>query len=386
MPRILIITLLIAFCSQQISAQQQPLAILQQSVQNIKSHRSIAFEVLRVDKNFFSNDTAVTQSLETILQNNTGQITAQNQLSLTKTGEPYYREIFTGGKMYGMDLKDSVYNVETQPKTIANSLTYYISQVTAIINKKEPKLTRLKDTVIAKNPCYGFFVSAYDTVENNQHNYTHRYFYLSKQTLLPVYTKEVAAASATKGGYDIGRINVFTERRFTNYTLNHAVKPSVFAFNLTGLDPETKAMLPEGAVTPAITVRHLNGSGLPAGQFANKVVLLQFGSVTCAANALANPLMNRLASKYANSNAAIACIYSEETPAQSQKYIEANDIHFPVFLGSSRLKRKFQTTGTPNFYLINQQGIIVKSINGYTDHLEQDLNAAIDGLLVTSAK
>ncbi len=386
MYRFLIILSLHIICTYATQAQQQPVGILQQSVQNIKSHRSIVFNVLRVDKNLFSNDTAVTQSQETILQNTAGQITAQNQLSLTEKGKPYYREIFTGGKTYGLDLKDSVYNVETQPKTIANSLTNYINQVTAVINNKQRKLTRLKDTLVAGNPCYGFFVSAYDTVENNQHNYTYRYFYLSKKTLLPVYTKEVAAATATKGGYEIGRINVFTERRFANYILNQAVKPSTFAFNLTGLDPETKVMLPEGTVAPAIAVRHLNGSGLPAGQFANKIVLLQFGSVTCTANALANPLMNRLASKYANSNAAIACIYSEETPAQAQKYIQANNIRFPVYLGSSRLKHKYQTTGTPNFYLINQQGIIVKSINGYTDHLEQELNAAIDGLLATSTK
>ena len=386
MPRIIIITLLITICGQYIKAQQQPITILQQSIQNIKSHRSIAFNVLRVDKNFFSNDTAVTQSRETVLQNTTGQITAQNQLLLTQSGKSYYREIFTGGKMYGLDLKDSVYSEDKEPKTIANSLTYYVSKVNSLIDSKAHKLTLLKDTMVAGVSCYGFFLRAYDTVENNQHNYTHRYFYLSKKTLLPVYTKEVAAASATKGGYEIGRISVFTERRFSNYTLNQAVKPSVFAFNLTGLDPETKTMLPEGAEAPAFTIRSLSGAGIPANQFAGKVVLLQFGSVTCAANVLANPVMNRLITKYANRNAAIACIYSEETAAQAQKYIDANYIHFPVYLGSGRLKRKFQTTGTPNFYLINQQGIIVKSINGYSDGLEKELNTALDNLLATEVK
>jgi thiol-disulfide isomerase/thioredoxin len=386
MQRFIALITLFCSCGFTAKAQQQPVNLLQKSIQNIKNYRSISFEVMQVDKNMLSTDTTVSKTREAIVQNADGYITAQNLLSLTQAGKLYNREVYTRGKLYSLDLKDSIYTEDTRPNKVTNSLTGYINQVTYLLNKKSGQISRLKDSLIAGKFCYGFFARVYDTIVNNQHNYTYQYIYLNPKTLLPVYLKEQGSGSATKGGYEIGRVNVFNERRFDNYMLNKHVNPSVFVFNRTGFYSETTAMLPQGALAPAVNVQSLTGMSLPATQFKNKVMLLQFGSVTCGANALANPLMNRLSAKYSGRNAAIACIYSEETPVQAQKYIEANNIHFPVYLGSSQLKRKFQTKGTPNFYLVDRQGIIVKSINGYSDGLEQELSKAIDGLLVADTK
>ncbi|WP_342644795.1 TlpA disulfide reductase family protein [Mucilaginibacter sp. CSA2-8R] len=383
MNRFLILFIIQFVCGFAARAQQQPVDVFRKSVQKIRSYRSITFSVLQVNKNMLSTDTTIVKRHETIVQNAAGQVTAQNLLSLTQTGQPYHREVLTGGKLFSMELKDSVYSKAAQPQMVNNSLTQYLNEITYIIDKKPGKLSRLKDTLIAGTCCYSFFANTYDTVVNNQHNYTYKYFYLNQKTLLPVYCLEKGAGSATKGGYEIGRVNIYNERHYSNYALNRAVAPSVFAFNLTGFDTETQAMLPEGALAPTVAVRQLSGMSIPAGHFAGKVVLLQFGSATCAANALANPVMNRLAARYANRNTAIACIYSEETPLQAQKYVAANNIKFPIYLGSSWLKKKFQTKGTPNFYLINQQGVIVKSIPGYSDGLEQQLSTAMDALLVS---
>lgn len=382
MNRLLILFILNMACCFAAIAQQQPADLLRKSVQNLKSYRSIEVSVLQVSKNMLSEDTTVINNKETIVQNAEGQITAQNQLKLT-AGTPYYREVFIDGKLYSLDLRDSVYSITANPKKVINSLTQYIDNITYALAKKTGKLSRLADTLIAGQPCYSIFARNYDTVVNDSHDFTYKYFYLSKKNLLPLMTIEKGAGSASKGGYEIGRINIYNQRYFDHYVINQEIAPSVFAYNLTDLDPETTAMLPEGAAAPAIAVRQVTGAAIPAGQFTGKVVLLQFGSVTCGANALANPAMNRLATRYASRNAAIACIYSEETPVQAQRYIKDNNIRFPVYLGSGRLKRKFQTKGTPNFYLINSQGVIVKSISGYSDDLEEELTKAIDGLLAS---
>lgn len=273
--------------------------------------------------------------------------------------------------------------MESRNDKIYNSINDYLNQLKYAITNKAKNISRQKDTMINRVSCYSFFVRSYDTVENNNHNYTYQYFYISKKTMLPVFVKEIGSGSAEKGGYSLGRVNVFNETYFNHYKLNKAPDPSIFTFNRNGFDLENKTMLAEGSAAPQIQVRHLRGNMLPPDNFKNKVVLLAFGSTTCAANPLANPVMNRLLAKYKANDVLIFGIYSEETPEQVKNYIQANDITFPVYLGSSRLKKKFKTIGTPNFYLIDKRGVVVKSIEGYSDSLEEVLTTALNQATAT---
>lgn len=374
----------LSLCVYVAMAQETPVNLLQKSITKTCNYRHLSFEAFGVYKNLFSDrDTTITSSKETIIQDGHGSVMAQNIIKYTKGGQPIFRNIYIKDKLYSLNIKDSTYSMESRNGKINNSINDYLNQLTYAITNKAKNISRQKDTMINRVSCYSFFVRSYDTVENNNHNYTYQYFYISKKTMLPVFVKEIGSGSAEKGGYSLGRVNVFNETYFNHYKLNKAPDPSIFTFNRNGFDLENKTMLAEGSAAPQIQVRHLRGNMLPPDNFKNKVVLLAFGSTTCAANPLANPVMNRLLAKYKANDVLIVGIYSEETPEQVKNYIQANDITFPVYLGSSRLKKKFKTIGTPNFYLIDKRGVVVKSIEGYSDTLEEVLTTALNQATAT---
>lgn len=92
-------------------------------------------------------------------------------------------------------------------------------------------------------------------------------------------------------------------------------------------------------------------------------------------------MLNRINEKYAASNFSIACIYTGETTQQAKSYIKTNGIKFPVYLTDLKTKKSFKTMGTPGFYLLDKNGVVLMSSNGYSDELEGQLSAKIDQAL-----
>jgi thioredoxin-related protein len=98
----------------------------------------------------------------------------------------------------------------------------------------------------------------------------------------------------------------------------------------------------------------------------------------CGANPLANPVLTRLHQKYATADFSIVSIYTGETLAQVKQYINANKLVFPVYISDLKTRKAFKTVGTPNFYLVDKSGNIIKSLGGYNDDMERDLSKLID--------
>ena len=92
-------------------------------------------------------------------------------------------------------------------------------------------------------------------------------------------------------------------------------------------------------------------------------------------------MLNRLHEKYNASEVAVISIYTDETSEQVSKYVTANDLKFPVYIGSRGQKKSYHTLGTPNFYILDREGKVVESVNGFSDDLEQRLERKIDKLL-----
>ena len=73
---------------------------------------------------------------------------------------------------------------------------------------------------------------------------------------MPVYTKELGAGSASKGGYSLGMINEFYERRFANFAIGQVSNAPILKFDKAGSELENKQMLKSGTIAPLIVVTH----------------------------------------------------------------------------------------------------------------------------------
>ncbi|WP_342648231.1 TlpA disulfide reductase family protein [Mucilaginibacter sp. CSA2-8R] len=362
-------------------AQQNPASTLKRAVEVGEKPRFISYTATTVKKNIFSdNDTSVTRISETLTRSAQRKIVAQNTTNSDRFGHPVFRDVFIHDTLYTLDFRDSVYSFQVHPKTVIGSLTDYLEELKYVIDRIPSLVQQRPDTVIDRRICYSFFVKRYDTVVNNNHDFTHLYFYLDEKTLLPVYTKELGAGSASKGGYSLGRVNVFNERRFANFKIGQVPNATTFKFDKVGFDVENKQMLENGSVAPLIQVANLTGKKVSPEEFKNKTLLIEFGSTTCGANPLAIPMLNRLAEKHKASEVTILSIYSDETTKQIRDYVDANNINVPIYKGNIKLKKSFKTVGTPNFYLIDKNGLVVRAFHGYSDTLENELTLAINEL------
>lgn len=380
MKKNLLIVLVICLVNLTTNAQTVSVNLLKSAVDKVQKIKNISYTASSIDNNPFSvGDTTISESKETVVLDGLGNIIAQNILSNINNYQSHFRTIYRNDTLYHIDLKDSLYSFDLYPKNVSNSLKYFINGANYAI-KRRLKILPLKDTIVNNVSCYSLFINVYDTIENNNHNFTHQYLYLNKQTLLPMLTKEIGVGNAEKEGHSIGRLNFYNLTKYTYDKLNGKPANDLFYFKSAGFEIKYENMLAEGGVSPAILVKDLSNKTIPTSYFQNKILLLEFGSTLCGANPLANPMLNRLFKKFNRPDVLITAIYSEETPEQLKKYIKANNLQFPVFLSNKKMKRHFHAVGTPNFYIIDKNGNITKSINGYSDQLEKRITEEIDRL------
>jgi thiol-disulfide isomerase/thioredoxin len=326
---------MIAICLN-VNGQSSRVKLLESTIKAINNHHVLYYRVKSIQKNPFSeNDKTINKSIEIVNLNGAGNIVAQNILLNINNHQTDLREVFSHDTLYNIDLRDSVYSIDQHPKGLYNSLNSFSENIRHAIKKASSKIALRQDTTIDHIRCYSFFINSFDTIVNNNHNFTYQFFYINKKTLLPIYTKELGAGSAEKGGYSLGRLSFFSETYFYGYEFNRKPSSRTFYFDKSGFDIKNENMLANGTIAPEIMVRNLSEKAIPVSEFKNKIILLEFGSTTCGANPLANPMLNRLGKKYNSPDIAVISIYSEETPDQVKNYIKANHIQFPIYLSDN---------------------------------------------------
>ncbi|UEG54025.1 hypothetical protein LLH06_03435 [Mucilaginibacter daejeonensis] len=90
-------------------------------------------------------------------------------------GRPLYRYIYHHDTLFTYDLKDSIYSFKAHPSSASNALSLYTKQIEQFVKAYLKKTGRLNDTVIGHSKCFALFVRQYDTVVNNNHNFTYKY-------------------------------------------------------------------------------------------------------------------------------------------------------------------------------------------------------------------
>ncbi|RYY35775.1 MAG: TlpA family protein disulfide reductase [Sphingobacteriaceae bacterium] len=362
--------------------QAQPKQVLEQSLKKMNALKSIRYQNEYISKNPFSaGDTARGVRKTTLLFDNAGTIKQMSSYNMDINGKLLFKEIYTGDSLYTIELADSLYSA-----SVVNNGKVYCEWNNAkellntLITGKKP-IIQQKDSIVNKSACFNFLIKTYDTVINNSHHYTHYQLLIDKRTLLPVKIKQTAEGDAEKGGYKLGRIQIYKEDDFSGYLENENIKPGEFEFKRDGFSLQNTAMLSNGEQIPELKVVDLDGKSIPANTFKNKLMLIEFGGTACPANALANPLLNRLHSKYAKSEVLIFGIYCDDTALQIKHYLQTNNLTIPIYTGGKKLKKAFKTVGTPGFYLVNGDGKVLLNSNGYSDTLESEISKLIDKTL-----
>lgn len=366
-----------------LSAQPSTNSIFEQTIAKIENLKSVSYTASSLNGNFFSKDdiTKRTNKVSVLLKDRL--IDYKLTKAFDDQNKPTYSKIYREGESYTFNIVDSTYTFD-KSKEISYELTDFAKILKESLQKNPTKITRKADTIYQNIDCYSFLIKTYDTILNDQHDFTHKYILINKNNFLPVGLREKGAGTASKGGYVIGRITINNEEFYTKIKVNPKIIVRPISFK--GFKLENSKMLSIGDDSPQLAVRTLSGGVVEESIFKNKILLVVFSSVDCAANPLANPVLNRLYARYKNANLAVLDIFTSETGEQVKKYIDANSLDFPLYLASRKQHSDFKIIGTPNFYIIGADRKIEAAIDGYSDKLENQLIKTIDKLLISTSE
>ncbi|WP_146203179.1 TlpA family protein disulfide reductase [Mucilaginibacter oryzae] len=312
-----------------------------------------------------------------------GSLKQKRDEALSDKGKPQFEVVLRNDTLYQLDLEDSTYSFHVKPEAdqVNQGMMSVIEQIRYALEKNRTNIFQKKDTIINGLNCSYFFIKAFDEMINGRHDFTYDYIAINKTTYLPVFYKEIGAGIAEKGGHTIGRLTFFEKAYFSNIKINRAIPAEALNFDLASFSLPNKQLLTEGSQAPALKLKNLQGVDVPLANFNNKVLLIAFSATDCAANALANPALNRISKKYASSNFLIVSIYTSEAAEKVAKYKAANKLALPAYIGNLQTKKAFKTVGTPTFYIVDKNGVVIKSISGYYDELEKECSEQIEAAL-----
>jgi thiol-disulfide isomerase/thioredoxin len=138
----------------------------------------------------------------------------------------------------------------------------------------------------------------------------------------------------------------------------------------------------EGAAAPDFTVKDLDGKDLQLSTLKGTVVLVNFWATWCPPCKEEIPSMVRLNKAMAGKGFKMLAISIDEGGKDAvQKYFKGNT-DLPAYLDSDgKISQLYGTTGVPETFIVDKQGIIQKKVVGGMDWSAPEVISYLDELL-----
>jgi peroxiredoxin len=134
----------------------------------------------------------------------------------------------------------------------------------------------------------------------------------------------------------------------------------------SSFNPFGKPLLGKGVPAPNFTFPGLDGKKISLADYKGKVVLLNIWATWCAPCVAEMPSMEKLYQELKNEDFEILAVSVDESGAEAVKpFMEKHKLGFPVLLDTKGdIKTLYQTTGIPESFIIDKDGIIIEKIIG----------------------
>jgi len=136
------------------------------------------------------------------------------------------------------------------------------------------------------------------------------------------------------------------------------------SFSLSGKPP-----LGERGAAPNFTLPGLDGKIVSLADYRGKVILLNIWATWCPPCVEEMPSMERLYQRLKGDGFEILAVSIDATGAEDVRpFMKKHKLSFTALIGSKAvMQRLYQTTGVPESYIIDQNGMIVDKIIGPKD-------------------
>ncbi|HVX00163.1 MAG TPA: TlpA disulfide reductase family protein [Candidatus Babeliaceae bacterium] len=291
-----------------------------------------------------------------------------------------FQNVYNGSTEMDLDLNDKTYTLN-KDATDDNYRTpyYWIRLIKRKLTASPKEIKSLPDTTINKIVCFHVKMTIADTIANRE-IYD---LYFNKSTYLPVRIVQLMEGKFGKGDFTSDNVALMiNEDTYSDYHLNAASFDDIKAFIIPiDFQPEKKTKpLAIGQKAPTWILKDLQGNTWSDEKLKGKIVIMDFSFNECAACALSIPLLKKISDQYRSANVEVISVNTSNTKASVIAFDQKNGIKYPVLLNGAAVSKNFQVSAFPFFYVINKQGNIAASFEGYGNELENELTQQIEKL------
>jgi thiol-disulfide isomerase/thioredoxin len=133
----------------------------------------------------------------------------------------------------------------------------------------------------------------------------------------------------------------------------------------------------DGKEAPDFEYTSFDGEKVRLSRMRGKIILLDFWESWCGYCLLALPKLNELLQEYKNKGLIIVGITTENRE-QIEKLIKFNHLNYINIFADKTILKDYKVTARPTYYLINKNGIIIKTSYGDLEKIEAAIKAITD--------
>jgi cytochrome c biogenesis protein CcmG/thiol:disulfide interchange protein DsbE len=173
--------------------------------------------------------------------------------------------------------------------------------------------------------------------------------------------------------------------RYIPYTLLVAALFSVFilALNKVDLRPGEVEYPAEAFIAPEFELPTLQGGKIKLSDYRGKVLFINFWATWCATCKVEMPSMEKLYQRFREYDFEMLTISVDKDLSLISPFIKEYNLSFPVLLDpdSKVAKRDYKTTGVPETFVVDKNGIIVHKAIGPRDWANDETMEAFAQLI-----
>lgn len=157
----------------------------------------------------------------------------------------------------------------------------------------------------------------------------------------------------------------------------------IAAVNKVELRPYEVEYPAETFIAPSFELPSLSGGKLNLTDYRGKVVFINFWATWCGTCKVEMPSMEKLYRRFKDQGLEMLTISIDKDQSLIKPFMDQYNLTFPVLLDpkSDVAKKKYKTTGVPETFIIDQQGIIRHKAIGPRDWATEETMAAFAQLL-----
>lgn len=226
----------------------------------------------------------------------------------------------------------------------------------------------VKDTVMAEQAFANYSRVLVDRMHNGGRVLTEQHIFINKKTHL--------LEGMQRRNYYKGNLTQRFVMTYQNYQLSQSAAPLKYELpegysTVFYGQVEEKEMIAVGSEAPDFSVTDLEGNQVNLADYKGKKVLLNFSSIGCGYCHQAVQLLNENDLLPDDMVAFYVSVFDKKEMVED--YFKKIKAPYTVIPDGEELRVKYSAVSTPNFILINEEGIVEKTVKGFDQEFLKSL-------------